>query len=122
MTGVQTCALPICDITILPPSAIYPVHWSEAWRLITSEEVGYCTNLAGDSYAVHWWNEIFRRMGIAKEKLPPTTSYLGLYALAVLNETAGESWSDTQVNIWVDNFRNAKNAGLIKRLQKGNPN
>lgn len=106
------------DVAILPSPVFYPVHWRDAWRLVTAEEYGYCADAASESYAVHWWNEIFRRIGIPKDKLPPTGSYLERCAASVLDGER-DSWSDTAVANWVENFLSAGLAIPVKRYNNG---
>ncbi|MGZ8237559.1 MAG: tetratricopeptide repeat protein [Methylobacter sp.] len=106
------------DVEVLPVTAFYPVHWSEAWRLITQEQSGHCAGVAAESYAVHWWNEIFRRMGIPKDKLPPADSYLGRYAASVL-DGGWDEWPDSVIATWVENFRAASLAEPVRRYLQG---
>lgn len=60
---------------ILPPPIFYPVRWQEAYRLFDPEEQGLESALE-DSCAVHFWNEMIRRMGISKKLAPPRGSFI----------------------------------------------
>lgn len=106
------------DVKVLPAHAFYPIHWSQAWRLVTPEHHGRCTAIAQKSYAVHWWNEIFRRMGMPKDKLPPQGSFLERHAAALLDGER-ETWPSAAVAAWSENFRNARLAAPLKRYNTG---
>lgn len=72
------------QINVLPQQAFYPLPWYAAWEPLLG---AYCTQtqqtLKG-SWCFHWWNEILRRIGIDKDKLPPTDSLLYQLAKEVL--------------------------------------
>lgn len=106
------------DVKVLPSRAFYPIHWSQAWRLAAPEQHGHCAAAASKSYAVHWWNEIFRRMGLPKDKLPPTGSFLERHA-ALLLDGEQDTWPSATVAAWSDNFRNANLARPLKRYNAG---
>ncbi|TAN65535.1 MAG: tetratricopeptide repeat protein [Methylobacter sp.] len=106
------------DVVVLPSPVFYPIHWREAWRLVTAEEYDHCVNAASESYAVHWWNEIFRRIGIPKDKLPPTGSYIERCAASVL-DGEWDVWSSAAVANWVDNFLSVGLAMPVKRYNDG---
>jgi hypothetical protein len=106
------------DVEILSKQSFYPVHWREAWRLVQAGEYDYCAGAAEGSYAVHWWNEIFRRIGISKEKLPPRGSFLEHHASDILDGDI-DAWPEAMVATWVVNYRNADMPGMFKQYREG---
>lgn len=106
------------DVEILPAQSFYPVHWREAWRLVLAGEHNYCAGAAEGSYAVHWWNEVFRRIGIPKEKFPPQGSFLERHATSLLGEGIG-TWPEATIATWVSNFRNADMQAMFKQYREG---
>jgi len=82
-------ALALADptqLTILPRETFYPVHWSEAQRLVSPQEADACEAAARSSYCLHWWNEVLRRNGVSRSEPPPTGSYLHRRACELLGE------------------------------------
>ena len=106
------------DVEILPAQSFYPVHWCEAWRLILPGEYDFCTSAAEGSYAVHWWNEIFRRIGIPKEKLPSKGSFLEQHASDILDGEI-DVWPEAIVSTWVENYRKAGMSGILTQYREG---
>lgn len=101
------------DVVVLPANAFYPVYWQEAWRLLKPDRRDECAKLTAGSHAVHWWNEMQRRLGVPKDRLPPADSWLGQQATRLLG--AVPHWSDAQIDQWIDGY-NARQ--LSKPLQR----
>lgn len=106
------------DVEILPAQSFYPVHWREAWRLVLAGEYDHCASAAEGSYAVHWWNEVFRRIGIPKEKLPPRGSFLEQHASDILGGDV-DAWPEAMVATWVGNYRKSSMPGMFKQYREG---
>jgi tetratricopeptide (TPR) repeat protein len=106
------------DVEILPAQSFYPVHWREAWRLVLAGEYDYCAGAAEGSYAVHWWNEVFRRIGFSKEKFPPKGSFLEQHASDILDGDV-DAWPEAMVATWVGNYRNAYMPEMFKQYREG---
>lgn len=54
----------------------YSINWSEADLFIKPEAKDDILTRTRESYAVHLYNEMFRRKGIDKNKIPPEKSFL----------------------------------------------
>lgn len=95
------------EVRVLPPAAFYPIPWEAAMMMALPSENARCRKLAANSVCVHWWNEVFRRTGLPKDKLPPKGSLLADFADIIL---AGEDlsyWDESLVLTWVRNCRDA---------------
>ena len=108
------------DVVVMPREAFYPIHFQETWKLVTPGHRTICNTLTNESYTVHWWNEVMRRIGVPKSKLPPENSFLGLHALELLQTCSEDFWSESQVATWVDNFCEAekRRRSLLCRLER----
>ena len=64
-------------IRVEPPETFYPIHWRNVVSmLLLPSQYDAAERLCRNAAAVHLYNEFFRRRKIAKNKLPPTGSYL----------------------------------------------
>jgi hypothetical protein len=63
-----------------PQSTCYPVHHSEALDLLRPAQAGPMSDRTRGSLFLHLWNEVFRRLYVAKTMLPPRGSHLRLFA------------------------------------------
>ncbi|MFN3937658.1 MAG: hypothetical protein ACK4KW_08765 [Gemmobacter sp.] len=64
-------------VSVLPATTFYPIHWRDVVPMLmlpsrAREAEAACRNAS----ALHLYNEIFRRRGITKQKLPPEGSWL----------------------------------------------
>lgn len=90
------------EVSILPPQAFYPIPWQNAWQLQLIKLKQHCQQVVEGAYCLHWWNEIFRRIGLPRHKLPPTGSFLHALAeqvLAVENFPVASA-AETEALIW----------------------
>jgi len=94
------------QVAIMPRETFYPIRWPEAWRLISAKEGKECEAAAAKSYGVHWWNEVLRRIGLPKNKLPPVGSYIHRRACEILGENRLQTWSADEVEAWIANYVN----------------
>lgn len=104
LTSILSNASDSQGVKVLPENAFYPVKWTEAQCLIDPDE---CTDIMGkinDSYCVHWWNEIIRRIGVPKEKLPPSLSWIGRCASDILPCDDVEYWTTQLTHTWIANY------------------
>lgn len=95
------------EVRVLPPASFYPIPWEAAMMMALPSENMRCRKLAESSLCTHWWNEVFRRTGLPKDKLPPKGSLLADFADIIL---AGEDlsyWDESLVLTWVRNCRDA---------------
>jgi len=93
---------------ILPPCAFYPIPWFNAWKLIDPSRREECERVTESSFCVHWWNDIFRQVGLPKQALPPKGSYLYQQAKINIDCTGFDAWPEPLVAIWVKNYRNSQ--------------
>jgi len=91
-------------ITIMPQKAFYPISWRDAWKLLSGPEDKRCETAVGRSYCVHWWNEILRRIGLPKDKLPPAGSYLHRHACRILGENRWQAWPAKEVETRIADY------------------
>lgn len=56
------------------PGTVYPVHWSQVLDLLRPDPLGVRWRRLASSHAVHLWNEMWRRLGIDKERTHARTS------------------------------------------------
>lgn len=80
-TIVQERCFPL---NIVPIRAFYPIHWSEAWKLIEPDRAAECDTATAGSYCVHWWNGALRGLGVSRDTLPFENSFLGQHARRLL--------------------------------------
>ena len=71
-----------------------------------------------DSLCLHWWNEILKRVGIPKDKLPPRGSYLATHAEKLLPANELCFWDEDIMNRWLLNFFNAQEFLKLKSMAK----
>ena len=67
-TAIEKCRL---FAYVLPPSAFCPVPW-DAWETVL-DPAGL--TVPGESYAIHLWNEMWRRAGRDKDAAYPSTCF-----------------------------------------------
>jgi hypothetical protein len=60
----------------LEVSALYPVHYSDAWRLFDPRSLRWCRERAEGAVALHLWNSAFAGRDI-KASTPPKGSFIG---------------------------------------------
>lgn len=66
-----------------PVDVLYPLHWSEAWKLFDPRATEEVERRVGGSATVHLWNEMLRLGGTVKDHRPPAGSFLaGAFARA----------------------------------------
>jgi hypothetical protein len=58
------------------PNTFYPVSWKDYPLLFQEDKKQLIDELCKDAFTCHLWNELFRRDGIDKNKLPVTGSWL----------------------------------------------
>jgi hypothetical protein len=59
----------------LEVSALYPIHYSDAWRLFDPRSLRWCRERAKGAVALHLWNSAFAGHDI-KASTPPSGSYI----------------------------------------------
>ena len=64
-----------------PSSVCYPVHWSEALRMLLPSWSGHNRRKVGDALFLHLWNEVFMQAKVSKTVLPPWNSLLRQVAI-----------------------------------------
>ena len=100
---------------ILPPPIFYPVGWPEAYRLFDPEEEDLGSVLK-DSCAVHFWNEMIRRMGISKQLAPPRGSFIAdqLDAYGLYDAFSGQYRASTFQSL-IENYRATLERDQLRR-------
>ena len=89
---------------IMPREAFYPLHWTDAWKIISAKESENCEALTSGSYCVHWWNEILRQLGLGKDTMPPVGSYLYRRACKILGENGFEAWPADEIQTRITEY------------------
>lgn len=102
-------------ITILPAEYFYPVPWNQALKLALSRKTHECNEDTKNSYCVHWWNEIYRRIAYPKDRLPPSESFLSLHAKKILDEPGLKFWDEALVEAWLSNYNDAVSFRSLKQ-------
>ncbi len=92
------------QVSILPRQAFYPIAWRDAWRTLSSREARRCERAGATSYCVHWWNEMMRRIGVGRDKLPPEGSYIHRNACVVLGRQAWKTWQEEELDARVADY------------------
>jgi hypothetical protein len=59
----------------LPVSALYPIHYRDAWRLFDPRSIAWCRARVEGAAVVHLWNSQFADLGI-KSSAPPEGSFV----------------------------------------------
>jgi hypothetical protein len=54
----------------------YPIHFTEALDLLRPSEADSISERTRESFFLHLWNEVLRRVNVSKTMLPPRGSYL----------------------------------------------
>ena len=62
--------------TAYGPELFFPVHYDDFWKVFLPEYYEECDALCRGGYTLHLWNNIVTKVGIWKDVLPPTGSYL----------------------------------------------
>lgn len=91
------------DVVVLPAKSFYPVPWRHTWQLLAPAQYQRCVNAVADSYTVHWWNEIIRRIGMPKDRLPPEGSWLERQA----GLPDAPRWDVRHMATWIANHQQA---------------
>jgi len=89
---------------VLPIPAFYPLHWTEAAKLIKPEELPLCEERTKASYSVHWWNTYLNIIRFQKQALPPKGSFLYEKAKSVFGDEELKAWPYETVKGWMDDF------------------
>lgn len=76
------------ETLVLSPSAFYPLPHPEFFKLLLPEHYEECRERCREAYALHLWNEKFRRFCLPQNMLPPEGSYLYEQMLALLGPVA----------------------------------
>jgi len=92
------------EVAIMPREAFYPLHWTDAWKIISAKESENCEALTSGSYCVHWWNEILRQLGLGKDTMPPVGSYLYRRACKILGENGFEAWPADEIQTRITEY------------------
>jgi hypothetical protein len=115
MSGLVTEAVIRGDTScvVLPVPAMYPIPWNDTWLLVDPDQRDYCETATTSTYCVHWWNTaITLCMGMSKEALPPTGSFLHEHAKSVLPASDLQAWPMDVARPWIEKFR-AEAAGNV---------
>ena len=72
-----------------PSVTCYPVHHSEALDLLRPQQCGAMEERVRQSLFLHLWNEVLRRVHVAKTMLPPRGSFLR----AIVERHPVDGWS-----------------------------
>ena len=59
----------------LQPQSVYPIHYSQTWRLFDPASVSWCREAVSESFGLHIWNSYIARAGF-RERTPPRGSFL----------------------------------------------
>lgn len=57
------------------PHTLYPIHYSQVWRLFDPASRDWCLSVTHQASALHLWNEFIRRAGL-RDRRPPDESFL----------------------------------------------
>lgn len=62
----------------LTPERVYPIHFSEMWRLFdpTARSRAWCAERTGSALTIHLWNQVLRSAG-QKDRHPHPDAFLG---------------------------------------------
>lgn len=101
-------------IVILSSEYFYPIPPNHAPQLALSALAAGCIEATKNSYCVHWWNEMFRRISFPKDRLPPAASFLSQHAIKLLDECDLKFWDESLVEAWLANYNDAE----LFRFQK----
>ncbi|TCJ11659.1 hypothetical protein EZJ19_14685 [Parasulfuritortus cantonensis] len=87
-------------VAVLPEAAFYPVPWRRALDLAMPARAEECAAAVAGAYCVHWWNEVFRRFALPKDRLPPRGSFLAEHAARLLGAEA-RYWPEARFLAWL---------------------
>jgi hypothetical protein len=83
---------------LLTSQAIYPIHWSSAWRLVDPDSCSLIEKKVADSFCLHWYNGVLNQgLGISKNALPPHGSYIHKKALEIFADDKFQIISEEEV-------------------------
>ena len=91
-------------IDILDVNIFYPISYKNALNYGLPEEKLNCDKLTKKCYGAHWWNEIWRRHYIPKDKLPPADSFLSQHANIILAIDGLYFWDKDLFENWLDSY------------------
>ena len=111
----------------LPVDHFYPLTWRETWLLVDPDQYVACSARLASSYGVHCWNTaITFGLGMPKDALPPTGSYLHRMASVVLGSDGVPAWPIDVARVWINNFNQVQDSiseirigsNVIGRIEK----
>ena len=111
----------------LPVDHFYPLTWRETWLLVDPDQYVACSARLASSYGVHCWNTaITFGLGMPKDALPPTGSYLHRMASVVLGSDGVPAWPIDVARVWINNFNRVQDSiseirigsNVIGRIEK----
>jgi len=102
------------EIALVPREIFFPIHWTDAWKLVSAKELPQCLAATTQSFCVHWWHEMLRHRDIRENILPPRGSYLEQRAREILGEEYLKQWP---TEMWKSRLRrHVSPRGAARRL------